>query len=210
MELHSPRDIQAKSKIMITHAIRHKTNRTVTVAVWPLSLWKKWLKCFSHLLQPEGTQRELMETVGKQNCPKDRSRHRSLLFNDLNEAFTFTCWCRKEKDVALEVITERCVQAFIWYDLQMPGLFQSHPLNSQALLLDWLWGKTKFTWIRFHKPKIELEYPVTLLTKKLSTLLPIMVSVPAIGGVWLGTPKLLEPEWKPAGWAPFTSLPCRG
>lgn len=29
--------------------------------------------------------------------------------------------------------------------------------------------------------------------------LPIMVSVPAIGGVWLGTPKLLEPEWRPAG-----------
>lgn len=36
-----------------------------------------------------------------------------------------------------------------------------------------------------------------------------MVSVPAMGGVWLGTPKLLEPEWKTAG-APFTSLPCRG
>lgn len=37
-----------------------------------------------------------------------------------------------------------------------------------------------------------------------------MVSLPLIGGVWLETPKLLEPEWKPAGWDPFTSLPCRG
>lgn len=29
--------------------------------------------------------------------------------------------------------------------------------------------------------------------------LPKIVSEPAIGGVWLETPKLLEPEWSPVG-----------
>lgn len=46
--------------------------------------------------------------------------------------------------MTFKVLCERMNYKYIfYYYLQMPGLFQSHHLNFQVLLLDWLLGKKK-------------------------------------------------------------------
>lgn len=80
-----------------------------------------------------------------------------------------------------------------FYYLQMPKLFQSHQPSFLVLLHDWLSERRKWTVLNIMTMCFSLR---NYCTAKSS---PIMVSVPTMGGVWLGTPKLLEPEWRPAG-----------
>lgn len=89
--------------------------------------------------------------------------------------------------------------SFTFYYLQMPELFQSHQPSFLVLFHDWLLEREtrKGTVLNIMLNVMTMCFSLrNYCTAKSS---PIMVSVPTMGGVWLGTPKLLEPEWSPAG-----------